>query len=136
MTVPSLFVVPKSSQPHPVPPTLEDWRIDELREVLGQARFDTLVRLLIDDCRDRPRRLRASAERHDLIALRAEAHGLAGAAASIGASALGHAARAIATAPVASATLPLIIALEQAAAETLRAASGLIVAADRVMARR
>ena len=135
MTVPSLFVVPKSPQP-PVPPTLEDWRIDELRETLGQARFDTLVRLLIDDCRDRPRRLRASAERQDLIALRAEAHGLAGAAASIGASALGQAARAIATAPVASATLPLIIALEQAAAETLRAASGLIDAADRVMARR
>jgi hypothetical protein len=86
---PVFFRLPKCP-PSPVPPTLEDWRIDELREILGQARFDTLVRVLIDDCRDRPRRLSASAERHDLIALRAEAHGRAGAAASIGASALGQ----------------------------------------------
>ena len=134
MTVPSLYLVPQ--RPQPLPPTLEHWRIDELRDILGPTRFDTLVRLLIDDCRDRPGRLRASADRRDLIALRAEAHGLAGAAASIGAAALGHAARAIATAPDASATLPLLVALEDAAQETLRAASGLIDAADKVVARR
>lgn len=136
MTVTPLFVVPTRSPPQPVPPTLEERRIDELREILGQVRFATLVRLLIDECRERPRRLRVSAERRDLIALRAEAQGLAGAAASIGASALGEAAHAIATGAVANATLPLVIALEQAAAETVRAASGLIDAADRVMPRR
>lgn len=133
MTVPSLFLVPNTQAE---PPTLEEWRLDELRDLLGEARFETLVRLLIDDCRDRPRRLRASADRRDLVALRAEAHGLAGAAASIGASALGEAARAIANSAEASAALPLILALEEAASETLRAAIGLIHAADRVATRR
>lgn len=133
MTVPSLFLVPNIQAE---PPTLEEWRLDELRDLLGEARFETLVRLLIDDCRDRPRRLRASADRRDLVALRAEAHGLAGAAASIGASALGEAARAIANSAEASAALPLILALEEAASETLRAANGLIHAADRVATRR
>ena len=136
MTAPSLFVVPKIARPQPAPPTLEHWRIDELRGILGERRFHTLVRLLVDDCRNRPPRLRASADRRDLVALRAEAHGLAGAAASIGASALGEAARAIAEACEASATMPLIIALEQAAEETLRAASGLIEAAEKIMVRR
>lgn len=135
MTVHSLFVVPQGPPPE-APPTLENWRIDELRAILGQERFDALVRLLIDDCRHRPRVLRASADRRDLVALRAEAHGLAGAAASIGAAALGQAAGAIATASDASAMLPLINALEEAAEATLRAASGLIEAADRVMAAR
>lgn len=135
MTVYSLFVVPQLP-PQEAPPTLENWRIDELRAILGQERFGGLVRLLIDDCRDRPRVLRASADRRDLVALRAEAHGLAGAAASIGAAALGQAAGAIASASDASAMRPLISALEEAAEATLRAASGLIEAADRVMAAR
>ena len=135
MTVPSLYLVPEPGS-QADRPTLESERIDELRELLGEARFETLVHLLIDDCRDRPGRLRASADRCDLVALRAEAHGLAGAAASIGASALGEAARAIAQSSQAVAILPLIIALEDAASETLRAASGLIDAANRVIARR
>jgi PAS domain S-box-containing protein len=101
-------------------------RVEELRGVLGEARFEDLLALLMAECRERPARLRAEQYRGDLAALRAEAHSLFGAAASIGACALGDVAMQLETVDDIAAAVPLIEALDQAARETLGAAQQML----------
>ncbi|MEN3972621.1 response regulator [Sphingomicrobium sp. XHP0235] len=63
-------------------------RIDELRSVLGAARFENLIGLLKVELELRPDQLRAAFDERDTDRVRAEAHSLKGAAASAGASAV------------------------------------------------
>ena len=100
------------------PAMLDRCRIDELQSALGSARLDALLALLIVECRERPRQLRAAHRRGDLDALRAEAHSITGAASSIGAAALCHAARRIEQASGLASAEYLIRALATTAAAT------------------
>ncbi len=117
----------------PSPIVLEAMRIDELHGMLGRLRLDALLGLLIDECRVRPARLRAGLARGELMAIRAEAHSIKGAAISIGATALSEAARQLEAIATLSAAGPLIVALETVADATLAAAQDLLAApaADR-----
>lgn len=100
-------------------PMLEPARLDELVGLLGRPRFNDLLDLLIDDCRDRPDRIRDCQARGDLAGLRAEAARLSRAAATIGAAPLGDAAAALVGARDAALALPLVDALDEAAHATL-----------------
>lgn len=111
-------------------------RIDELRAVLGEHRLEGLIGLLMTECRERPPRLRAEQCRGDLAALRAEAHSLFGAAASIGARALGEVAMKLETVGDVASAAPLIDAIDQAARDTLGAAQQMLgrLSAERALA--
>ena len=100
-------------------PTFECARLDHLLSVLGRARRNALLRLLVHDCRERPERLRICHLREDADGLAAEAASLADAAGQIGAIALHHAARDLAEADAAEPKLPLIEAIDEAAAMTI-----------------
>ncbi|MCY7398033.1 MAG: PAS domain S-box protein [Sphingomonas bacterium] len=97
---------------------LEPRRIEELRSALGNVRLKALLGLLIAECLDRPERLRTAAGRGQLVAIRAEGHGLKGAALSIGATALGQAAEQLESATTVAQAEPLIAALEECAQAT------------------
>jgi HPt (histidine-containing phosphotransfer) domain-containing protein len=116
-----------ASKPGDLPPTkakgvFNQARVDELRSVLGEARFERLLGLLMAECRERPLRLREGLCRGDLACVRAEAHRLFGAATSIGACALGDAAMQLETARALVSAVPLVEELENAARDTLGAA--------------
>ena len=107
-------------------PLIEAERISELRKVLGGERLEALMGLLIAECLDRPGRVRKAHARGELAAIRAEGHGLKGAALSIGAIALGRAAEQLeAVASIAEAG-PLIAVLEECADSTRNAVLTLI----------
>jgi HPt (histidine-containing phosphotransfer) domain-containing protein len=101
-------------------------RIEELRAVLGEARLEGLIDLLMAECRERPPRLRTEHYRGDLAALRAQAHSLFAAAASIGANALREAALHLEAVGTLDSAAPLIEALDQAARDTLGAAQQML----------
>ena len=105
---------------------LQEARIDELRAILGDARLDAVLGLLLSECRERPQRLRLCHARGDLAALRAESNSLLGAANTLGATALGDAALALAASCDMNHALPLIEAIDEAARATLSAARQLL----------
>jgi HPt (histidine-containing phosphotransfer) domain-containing protein len=108
---------------------LDPVRLDELRATLGEERFAGLLNMLVVDCMARPRRLRECLARDDALALRAEAHNLTRAAASVGALAVATAARALASTSGGVGPGAQIALVEQAADATLRAVRHLIASA-------
>ena len=115
-----------SARPVSAGPALQESRIDELRAILGDARLDAVLGLLLGECRERPSRLRLCHARGDLAALIAETNSLLGAANTLGATALGDAALALTSSCDMSHALPLIEAIDEAAQATLRAARHLL----------
>ena len=97
---------------------LEPRRIEELRSALGSIKLKALLGLLIAECLERPARLRTSLGRGELVAIRAEGHGLKGAAISIGATALGQAAEQLESVTTVAQAEFLIAALEECAQAT------------------
>ena len=100
------------------PALVEPQRIAELRATLGSDRLEALLGLLIAECLDRPALLRTAFGRGELVAIRAEGHGLKGAALSVGATALGKAAEHLETVASLALAEPLIAALEECAQAT------------------
>lgn len=100
-------------------PALVDGRIADLTAAVGPGIVAQMLDMLVDEARTRPAAIRALAPA-DPVRARAEAHGLKGAASSIGAIPLAEAAAAVEDA-YDDALLPAIEALEAAAAMTLAA---------------
>ena len=100
-------------------PALADGRIADLTAAVGAGVVRQMLEMLAEEARTRPPAIRALALA-DPIRARAEAHGLKGAAASIGAMPLAEAAQAVEMAG-AEALMPAIEALEAAAAQTIAA---------------
>ena len=96
-------------------------RLDEIRQALGEERCGQLLSLLANECRERPDSLHANAEAGDHDRLRAEAHALKGAALNIGAIALGEAAAAVEHSDPSDAIEAMLIRLDGAAEQTLKA---------------
>lgn len=101
-------------------------RIAELRGVLGQQRVNALLGMLVAECVDRPSQIRTAFDRGELAAIRAEGHGLKGAALSIGATALGRAAEQLEIVGSMALAEPLIAGLEECAQATRAAALALL----------
>lgn len=112
----------------PAAPLIEAERISELRKVLGNERLDALMGLLIAECLDRPGHIRKAFRRGELAAIRAEGHGLKGAALSIGATALGLVAEQLEAVASVALAEPLIAALEECADSTRNAVLSLLAA--------